>query len=172
MYLQPENETGKYVKGLKLKLQHDELGRAKITYALLAIDKNEALQLEVGFEINGRLLGNKLEDGVEDIPPYESFCRLHLDEVGDAEGKRRGIAKEQLSKLLQEEVPFEFPEEFLTRFTEEAEDSFLPKMVDVEIIVKAQESGSKIYHNIYFPRQKPKAMTVAQLKAKMKAVSY
>lgn len=151
------------------QLEDKQIYAGKVTYVTVCVDAKGARQVELGVLLDGKLLGQRIEAGVETIPETESYVRLHLDEAGDAEGKRRRIAREQLARLCGVELAdtWEHPGGYL-RLCEDSETSLVPDLLGLPVTVAAKQSATSdsFYLNLYFPRERPKPLTAAQIKAR------
>lgn len=145
------------------------LYRGKVTHAVVVENQKGQKQLEVGVELRERLTGNKVEDGVENIAAIEALTFLHLDEDGDAEEKRRKITRDRVTKMtgVELEMSWEVASGWL-RLLPDHPESLIPVIEGKEVMVKSREYNDKTYYDLYWPRERPKAMTMAEVKAKLR----
>jgi hypothetical protein len=139
-----------------------------IEYAVVTKDKKEERQLEVGFKTAKRLIGTKIEEGVEDVAELEHYTRLHLDGDTDAAQTRRGIARDTLKRLLGVEIDDSWETETgYLRLLEDAPNSLIPELVGKEALFRAREYNESIFFDFFSVRPRPKQVaTYAELKAK------
>jgi len=144
---------------------------ATTTYAVVFENQAGEKQLEIGWESAEKLLGDRLEDGTENVPSVDGVVRLHLDELGNNADTRRGITRNNLERLtgVRLEDSWESDAGFL-RLAAEHPHSLVPQLVGQKVVVEAKDGQrGGVFWNLVFPRQKAKGLTLDELKAKLAA---
>jgi hypothetical protein len=144
--------------------------QAEIVDVVLTEDKDGdpvvALYVAVGSKLNNP---KNPDDGGESIPSSEEMPRLYLgglDDAGDDKKKqRRRISLDQLGRLVGEKL--EDSEDTILRFAADHPHSLVPKLLGKGCWLKAVESGTKIYLNLNFVREKATPTSMAEMKDKL-----
>lgn len=150
------------------KFEADTILSGGITYATLTTKEKDGVTqaiFEIGFVANQKLLGWRPEMGVESIEEYEGFTQLGLSASND---QQRGISRDTIRKLTGVDLPDDWESaDGYQRLLDEAPNSLIPGLVGKNVFVKAREYNDKVYWNVYFPREQPKALSLAEFKAKL-----
>jgi hypothetical protein len=144
--------------------------RAATTYAVVTQNNDEQYQLEVGWEATEKLLGERPEEGVEQVTAFEGAAYLHLDKEGNKADVRRRIARDQIEKItgVRLEDTWKLDTGYL-RLAPDHPHSLVKDLVGKEVLVRWKGADGKGFWNFHFPRQKPKETSLAELKARLAA---
>ena len=158
------------------QLEKDEIIRGKIEYAAVIPNKKGQWQMEIKVAVTEKVLGSMPGAPAEAIPADEVLTYLHLDEDGDNEGKRRSVSRDQLNRITGVELTpdWEGPNSFL-RLLEDHPESLIPKIEGATVSVigtVAKGDPTKVFANLFWLRTKPKALTMAEVKAKFAGSPY
>jgi hypothetical protein len=146
---------------------------AEITAVILAESQKETLMLEVWVNLAGRLINPKNpEEGAEPIPAHEVAIFFPMHQMLDAddveESKQHEIARGNLKRLLGEDVDKSV--DSLLKFSEGGE--WAKALVGKKLFIIANEGkNDKVYLNPHFFRQKSVALSIEDIKARIRAAS-
>jgi len=145
------------------------LFKGTITYVAVVENRNGQKQLEVGLEVNERLLSMKPEEGSEPIPTIEVQTYLHLDDDGDPEKKRQSITRDRIAKLTDTELTMDWESDTgWLRLCSDHPKSIVSALEGREVLLKSREWNDRTYYDLYFARSRPKALSIAEVKAKLR----
>jgi hypothetical protein len=153
-----------------LTVANGQVVSGTITYAVVTDDnKKKEKQLQIAVEVTKKLAGDKPGPADENVPPTEVVTFLHLDEAGDPESKRRNIARDRIAKLTDGvQIETEWTDAGFLRLIEDHPESLIPKIQGKEVLLKAREYNGKFYYDLYWPREKPKPLTMKEVLEKLK----
>lgn len=141
----------------------------EIADVVLTEDREGDPVVKLYIDIGSRALNWKnLSDGSEAIPTSQETSQSYFGGLGEDDDKkklRRKIALEQLGKLAGEKL--EDGEETILRFSPDHPDSLVSKIVGKKVWLRAVESGTKIYFNLFFPREKATPTSMAEMRARL-----
>lgn len=157
------------------KFEDGDIVKGEILYAVVVEDKTNKLNLELGFKAKERVMGVSLDAPCETIPEVEAMTRLFLDDVEEEDEKkkmRRGIARDVIEYLTGVRLDDAWKgENGYLRLTPDHPQSLVPLMEGQKSVLfkaKAGNNGGMMW-NVFVPRKKPAAKSLAEIKATMRS---
>jgi hypothetical protein len=139
-----------------------------ITYATVCRTHHDQFQLELGIEVDRELLGDRLEEGAEQVSATETQVRLHLDTQGSSADIRRGIARDYIERLTGVRLQDSWDgQDGYQRLLSSSDNTLVPCLVGKEVFIRTREYKGKAYADLHFPRQRPRELTRDELLARL-----
>lgn len=158
-----------------MKFEDGDIVKGEILYALVVEDKANKLNLEIGFKATEKVLGTSPDDPCETIKEVEAMTRLYLDDVEEEDEKkkmRRGIARDTIEFLTGVKLEDTWKgDQGYQRLAADHPASLAPMLNGKNPVLFKAKAGNTggVMWNVFTPRKKPVAKSLAEIKATMRS---